>query len=57
MQRLVERGGRGAHSLADAVRDAVIVVTMVLDSPDVEAVTTGENGFQHSSSPERCIWT
>ena len=45
VQRLVERGGRGAGSLAEAVRDADVVVTMVPDSPDVEAVTIGENGF------------
>ena len=45
VQRLVERGGRGAGSLAEAVRDADVVVTMVPDSPDVEAVTTGEDGF------------
>ena len=45
VQRLVERGGRGAGSLAEAVRDADVVVTMVPDSPDVEAVTIGEDGF------------
>ncbi len=45
VQRLVEHGGRGAGSLAEAVRDADVVVTMVPDSPDVEAVTTGEDGF------------
>ena len=45
VQRLVERGGRGAGSLAEAVRDADVVVTMVPDSPDVEAVTIGEDGL------------
>jgi len=45
VQRLVEQGGRGADSLAEAVRDADVVVTMVPDSPDVEAVTIGEDGF------------
>ncbi len=45
IQRLVEQGGRGAGSLAEAVRDADVVVTMVPDSPDVEAVTIGEDGF------------
>jgi 2-hydroxy-3-oxopropionate reductase len=45
VQRLVDHGGRGAGSLAEAVRDADVVVTMVPDSPDVEAVTIGEDGF------------
>ena len=45
VQRLVEQGGRGAKALAEAVQDADIVVTMVPDSPDVEAVTIGEDGF------------
>jgi len=41
---LVETGGRGAESVAEAVRDADVVITMVPDSPDVEAVTTGDDG-------------
>src|SRR3712207_7375862 len=51
VQRLVERGGRGAGSLAEAVRDADVVVTMVPDSPDVEAVTIGEDGFDGLVKP------
>ena len=50
-QRLVERGGRGAGSLADAVRHADVVVTMVPDSPDVEAVTLGEDGIYALAKP------
>ena len=42
---LIGVGGRGADDVAGAVRDADIVVTMVPDSPDVEAVTSGENGI------------
>jgi len=42
---LVGVGGRGADDVAGAVRDADIVITMVPDSPDVEAVTSGENGI------------
>ena len=41
---LVETGGRGADSVAEAVREADVVITMVPDSPDVEAVTTGDDG-------------
>ena len=46
---LVSRGGRGADSIADAVADAEVIITMLPDSPDVEAVATGENGiFAHA---------
>jgi 2-hydroxy-3-oxopropionate reductase len=41
---LVEHGGRGAQSVAEAVRDADIVAVMVPDSPDVQEVLAGENG-------------
>ncbi len=41
---LVEKGGRGASDVAEAVRDADVVITMVPDSPDVEAVTGGDDG-------------
>ncbi|MGH8960133.1 MAG: 2-hydroxy-3-oxopropionate reductase [Jatrophihabitantaceae bacterium] len=44
VDRLVEQGGRGAASVADAVKDVDVVVTMVPDSPDVRAVLTGEDG-------------
>jgi 2-hydroxy-3-oxopropionate reductase len=42
--RLVEAGGQGAESIADAVRDADVVATMVPDSPDVRAVLTAGDG-------------
>ncbi|MGI5231977.1 NAD(P)-dependent oxidoreductase [Actinoallomurus sp. CA-142502] len=40
IERLVERGGRGADGVAEAVRDADVVATMLPDSPDVRAVLT-----------------
>jgi 2-hydroxy-3-oxopropionate reductase len=43
--RLVEAGGRGAGSVAEAVRGAEVIITMVPDSPDVEAVTGGDVGI------------
>ena len=47
---LVEAGGTGAASVAEAVREAEVVITMVPDSPDVEAVVLGEQGvFAHAS--------
>jgi 2-hydroxy-3-oxopropionate reductase len=51
IRRLVEQGGRGADSLAEAVRDADVVVTMVPDSPDVEAVALGEDGIYAHAKP------
>ncbi|MDO9380245.1 MAG: 2-hydroxy-3-oxopropionate reductase [Nocardioidaceae bacterium] len=41
---LVERGGRAAGSVAEAVRDADVVALMLPDSPDVEAVMLGDDG-------------
>lgn len=41
---LLAAGGRGAGSVAEAVKDADVVATMVPDSPDVRAVLTGEGG-------------
>src|SRR3712207_7331979 len=51
VQRLVERGGRGARSLAEAGRDADVVVTMVPDSPGVEAGTIGGGGLHGLGKP------
>lgn len=49
VKRLVDAGGRAADGIGDAVRGADIVITMLPDSPDVEAVTDGEDGvFAHA---------
>ena len=48
---LVERGGRAAGSVAEAVRDAEVVFTMVPDSPDVEDVALGPDGVYASAEP------
>jgi 2-hydroxy-3-oxopropionate reductase len=47
---LVEHGGRGAGSIAEAVRDADIVAVMVPDSPDVQQVLAGEDGVFDTAS-------
>jgi len=48
---LVEAGGTGADSIAEAVTDADVIITIVPDSPDVEAVAAGEDGiFAHAKS-------
>ena len=43
-QPLVDAGGRAAHSVAEAVREADVVAVMVPDSPDVQDVLLGEDG-------------
>ena len=43
-QALVSAGGQQAASVADCVRDADVIVTMLPDSPDVEAVAYGNDG-------------
>lgn len=48
-ERLVAAGAQGAQSIAEAVRDADVVATMVPDSPDVRSVLAGEGGvFEHA---------
>lgn len=44
VEAFVEAGGRGASDVAGAVRDADVIITMVPDSPDVEAVTCDADG-------------
>jgi 2-hydroxy-3-oxopropionate reductase len=51
IDRLVERGGRGAASLAEAVTDADVVITMVPDSPDVESAALGADGIYANARP------
>ncbi len=51
VDRLAERGGRAAGSVADAVRDAEVVITMVPDSPDVEDVALGDDGIYATAKP------
>ncbi|WP_020498739.1 2-hydroxy-3-oxopropionate reductase [Sciscionella marina] len=44
VRRLTEQGGRAAGSVAEAVREADIVLTMLPDSPDVQDVVQGPEG-------------
>ncbi len=48
VERLVEAGGKGADSIAEAVAGADVVITMVPDSPDVEALALGDGGIYDS---------
>jgi 2-hydroxy-3-oxopropionate reductase len=45
VEALVAAGGQGAGSIAEAVREAEVIITMVPDSPDVEGVALGEDGI------------
>lgn len=49
--RLVAAGGRRAGSAAEAARGADAVITMLPDSPDVEAVVLGPDGVLANSDP------
>jgi 2-hydroxy-3-oxopropionate reductase len=51
VQKLISQGGRGAADVAEAVRDADVVLTMLPDSPDVEAVVLGDGGILDSVKP------
>lgn len=44
IEALVAAGGRGAGSIAEAVKGADVIAVMVPDSPDVEEVLTGADG-------------
>ena len=52
---LVADGGRGASSLAEAVADADVIITMVPDSPDVEGLVNGEDGLA-ANAKSGAIW-
>jgi 2-hydroxy-3-oxopropionate reductase len=51
VDRLVAAGGRAGGSVADVVKDADIVITMLPDSPDVEAVALGDGGIIDAGQP------
>jgi len=51
IQKLAAEGGRAATSIADAVRGADTVITMVPDSPDVETALLGEDGVYAHAEP------
>ncbi|GAA4400158.1 2-hydroxy-3-oxopropionate reductase [Tsukamurella soli] len=52
---LVAAGGVAAESIADAVAGADVVAIMVPDSPDVQAVLTGEDGVFGHAEPGTLI--
>ena len=55
VEQFVAEGGKGAATIAEAVKDADVVITMVPDSPDVEAVVGGEDGV-FANAKQGAIW-
>lgn len=55
IEHLVARGGRRAGSVADAVRAAEVIVTMLPDSGDVERVMSGPGGAFANARPD-ALW-
>lgn len=52
---LVAQGGRAASSAAEAVSDVDVTLTVLPDSPDVEAVALGPDGLIANARP-RSLW-
>lgn len=55
IDQLIAAGGKGAGDIAEAVREADVVITMVPDSPDVEAVVSGEDGV-FANAKSGALW-
>jgi 2-hydroxy-3-oxopropionate reductase len=51
LERLAAHGGTAASSIAEAVRDADVIFTMVPASPQVEAVAYGPDGILENARP------
>ncbi|MEU0937906.1 2-hydroxy-3-oxopropionate reductase [Embleya sp. NPDC005971] len=51
VDRLIAAGGRGAANIAEAVRDADVVITMVPADPHVEQVMFGADGVLAAARP------
>ena len=54
-QPLVAAGGTATETLAEAVTDAEVIVTMLPDSPDVAAVILGDEGVLAHAKPGTLI--
>ena len=54
VERLVSDGGTAAGSVAEAVRDAEVIITMVPDTLDVEDLALGEGGI-YANAPRGSI--
>jgi 2-hydroxy-3-oxopropionate reductase len=54
VERLVTDGGKGAGTVAEAVHEADVIITIVPDSPDVESLALGEGGI-YANAPRGSI--
>jgi 2-hydroxy-3-oxopropionate reductase len=54
-QELVRKGGRPMRNAAEVARASDVVVTMVPDTPDVEAVLFGPDGVHEGLSPGKTV--
>lgn len=54
-EELAAAGGTAAASVAEAAKDADVIITMVPDSPDVQEVTQGEDGI-FASAKNGAYW-
>jgi 2-hydroxy-3-oxopropionate reductase len=54
VEKLVAAGGKGAATVAEAVRAADVIITMVPDSPDVQGLALGEVGI-YANAPSGAI--
>jgi 2-hydroxy-3-oxopropionate reductase len=57
VERLVTAGGKGASSVAEAVREAEVTITVVPDSPDVESLALAEGGIYANARQDRSTST
>jgi 2-hydroxy-3-oxopropionate reductase len=55
VEELAAEGAVPADSIAAAVREAAIVITMLPDTPDVEAVVAGADGVLAHAAPDTLI--
>ncbi|MDX6353204.1 MAG: 2-hydroxy-3-oxopropionate reductase [Streptomyces sp.] len=55
LARLAANGGTAAGSIAEAVADADVIITMVPASPQVEAVAYGEGGILANARPDSLL--
>ena len=54
-QELIDAGARACASPAEVARQAEIIITMVPDTPDVEAVLFGEGGVAGGLAPGKTV--
>jgi len=54
-QAVLDQGARACHSPAEVAAAAEVIITMVPDTPDVEAVLFGKNGVAEGLAPGKTV--